>query len=421
MSDATPMPKEEGLDHTLELKREGYRFISNRRERLGTDVFETRLLGQQTICMVGEEAARIFYDDTRFKREGAAPRRVKKTLFGQGGVQGLDDEAHRNRKAMFMSLMGPDSLQELRELTRQGWDETSKSWEQREEIILFEEMKKLLFRVACQWAGVPCEEEKIEKRTRNIARLFQSASAIGPQHWLGRMARGDLEDWIEGLVEAVRDREMNVPIGKALHEFSLSRDHDGILLPKEVVAVEILNIIRPLVAVSIYGTFLAHALHKYPGEREKLSGSDDEARERFVQEVRRFYPFFPFAAALVRQDFHWKGYDFAEDTLTLLDLYGTNHDPKIWENPERFDPDRFIRWDESAFSLIPQGGGDHFLGHRCAGEWATIEVMKLSLHFLVERLDYEVPDQDLTYAMDEIPARPRSGMVLRDITRVTIH
>lgn len=83
-----------------------------------------------------------------------------------------------------------------------------------------------------------------------------------------------------------------------------------------------------------------------------------------------------------KNDFTWNGYKFEEGTLTLLDLYGTNHDPAIWGNPDVFSPDRFTKWEGSPFSFIPQGGGDYFMGHRCAGEWVTIEVMKVSLDYL---------------------------------------
>ncbi|WP_026065160.1 hypothetical protein [Amphibacillus jilinensis] len=33
----------------------------------------------------------------------------------------------------------------------------------------------------------------------------------------------------------------------------------------------------------------------------------------------------------IKPDFVWKGYEFKEGTLTLLDFYGTNHDPNIWK------------------------------------------------------------------------------------------
>ena len=41
---------------------------------------------QKTICMLGPEAAEIFYGPDRFLRSGAAPDRLMKTLFGQGGL-----------------------------------------------------------------------------------------------------------------------------------------------------------------------------------------------------------------------------------------------------------------------------------------------------------------------------------------------
>ncbi len=81
----------------------------------------------------------------------------------------------------------------------------------------------------------------------------------------------------------------------------------------------------------------------------------NDYQKMFVQEVRRFYPFFPFVAARVKQDFTWNGYQFTEGTLTLLDLYGTNHDQKLWEHPNMFYPERFAQWQGSPFSFIPQG------------------------------------------------------------------
>lgn len=47
----------------------------------------------------------------------------------------------------------------------------------------------------------------------------------------------------------------------------------------------------------------------------------------------------------------------------------------------------------SPFDLIPQGGGDPNFGHRCAGEWLTIDAMRVGLEFLAKRLTYEVPER----------------------------
>lgn len=86
-----------------------------------------------------------------------------------------------------------------------------------------------------------------------------------------------------------------------------------------------MDVLRPMVAIALYVTFAALALHKHSECWQKLQDDEDNYSELFVQEVRRFYPFFPFAAARVRQPFGWQDYLFPKGTRVLLDLYGTNH------------------------------------------------------------------------------------------------
>ena len=99
----------------------------------------------------------------------------------------------------------------------------------------------------------------------------------------------------------------------------------------------------------------------------------------------------------------------------LLDLYGTNHDARTWERPGKFDPKRFRRWDGSPFNFVPQGGGDHDVGHRCPGEWIAIGLMKLATEFLTRRMSYEVPEQDLSITWSRMPPVPGSRFVIRNV------
>ena len=411
------MPKEKGLDHTLNVLRDGYTFILNRRDKYDENVFETTILGEKTICLTGKEAAELFYDNENFKRSGAAPKRVQKTLFGEDGVQSLDGEAHHHRKAMFMSLMTNSMLKEITELTNKYWDEFAAQWEAQDEIVLYDESKKILTSIACEWTGVPLDDQEVEKRAEQLGKMFENATSVGPGYWSGKHARSEGEEWVEELIEKVRNGEIDSPEHRALHRFSFHRDLNGDLLDQHVVAVELLNLLRPIVAISVYISFLAHAVHENKEEVEKLRSGNREELQRFIQEVRRFYPFFPFAGARVKKNFTWKGYSFEEDTLTLMDLYGTNHDPGIWGQPDEFQPDRFKTWEGSPFDFIPQGGGEFDIGHRCAGEWLTLDVLRESLDYLVNHMTYELPDQDLSYSMSDIPSLPKSGIVMRTIKR----
>lgn len=412
------VPKEEGIDHSLNLLREGYLYILNRRQSFHSDLFETRLLGKKAVCMGGKEAADLFYDNSKFKRAGVAPNRVAETLFGKKGVQTLDGDAHKHRKKMFMSIMSQDRLKKLNEIAAKQWDTALTKWQEMDDVVLYEEALEIMCRTACEWAGVPVEDKDMKKLADDFRSMFESATAIGPSHWAGRHARNRVEKWIGNLIDQVREGKLNPEEGTALYTFSWHRDLEGNLLDQEVASVEVINILRPIVAIAVYITFSALAAHHYPEERKKLQSGNEKNTQMFVQEVRRFYPFFPFAAAEVKTDFTWKDYTFEKGTLTLLDLYGTNHDTNIWGNPEVFQPSRFENWDGSPFSFIPQGGGDYYLGHRCAGEWVTIEMMKVSLDFLVNQMTYDVPEQDLSYSKVSIPSLPKSKVVINNVQRV---
>ncbi|MDQ9823279.1 cytochrome P450, partial [Acinetobacter sp. 163] len=86
-------------------------------------------------------------------------------------------------------------------------------------------------------------------------------------------------------------------------------------------------------------------------------------------------------------------------TLVLLDVYGINHDARIWKNPNEFFPERFCGKKENQFGFIPQGGGNPGKGHRCPGEKITIELMKVSLDFLIRSIEFETPAQNLSYSL----------------------
>ncbi|MDQ7734223.1 hypothetical protein QT231_16030 [Halomonas sp. SpR1] len=210
MSTRTKMPEEKGLDHSISLVKEGYNFIINRRVSMQSNVFKTKVLGRSAYCLSGSEAAKLFYDETKFKRAGAAPLPAKKTLFGVGGVQGLDDEAHRHRKAMFMQLWTHESADRLGQLTREHYAKAAKDWVQQDEIVLYDEAKKILTQVACDWCGVPLAADEVEKRTDQLSLMFEKAGEVGFSHFRGWSARSKAEDWIEDLIDEAREGHLQL-------------------------------------------------------------------------------------------------------------------------------------------------------------------------------------------------------------------
>lgn len=411
------IPTEQTIDSTVFLVSEGYRFISNRCERYQTNIFQTRILFKKTICLRGEAAAKVFYDTEKFFRQNAMPKRVQKTLVGEGGVQGLDGETHRQRKQIFMSLMAPEHRTQLAELTQQEWQKAAQKWEQRDRVVLLDAANEVFCRAVCAWAGVPLPEAEVEQRTQDLAAMIDGAGGIALRYLQARQGRIQTEKWIGEIIDKIRAHELEVPEESAAYAFALHRTPEGNFLDRHGAVVDLINIIRPVVAIARYVMFAALALHEYPECRQKLKDEADY-HELFIQEVRRFYPFFPLIAARTRHAFKWQEYYFPEKVQVLLDLYGTNHDPALWENPEEFRPERFQQWNDSSFNFIPQGGGDYYTSHRCAGEWITIELMKTALDFLVDSIQYDVPEQNLDVSLSRIPTMPKSRFVINNVKRI---
>ncbi|TDC50434.1 cytochrome P450, partial [Micromonospora sp. KC207] len=331
-------------------------------------------------------------------------------------VQGLDGAAHRDRKTMFMSIMTPSAVRQLGQLFDDEWRARVPDWERAGRMTLYDEVSPLLTRAVCAWAGVPLAAAEVTRRTAWMRAMVEGPAAFGPRHWRGVVDRRRAQRWLGEIIERARVGVLPAPEGSALRVIAEHRDDRGRLLPHRIAAVELLNVLRPTVAVDRFVVFAALALHDHPPWRDRVRG-DDAATECFVQEVRRYYPFFPIAAARVRRSFDWQGYHFPQGRRVLLDLYGTNHHDALWPEPERFLPERFAGWRGDPFALVPQGGGDHHTGHRCAGEWITIELLKRAVTNLTTTMRYKVPPQDLAIDLRRMPALPPSGFVVADVRR----
>ncbi len=410
-------PRDPAFDSTLALLREGYDFISRRCDRLASDLFTTRIMLTKVVCMRGAAAAEMFYGSGRFTRMRAMPQTALRLLQDKGSVQLLDGEAHRHRKAMFLSLLlASAQLDRIQTLFREEWLRALEEWERRGDIILFDEANMILTRAACAWAGIPTDEKSPEELCHEITAMLENAGRFGPRNWHASLLRRRTERFVRSLVERVRAGRSEIPETAPLRVVAEYREN-GKLLAAEIAAVEIINLLRPIVAVGRYIMFAGMALSEHPEWREKLAAGEEHCLEAFADEVRRLYPFFPAIGGRVREAFDWQGYSFSKGDWVLLDLYGTNHDPRRFPSPDRFSPVRDISWKSQGFDFIPQGGGDAAFGHRCPGEAFTVGLIEEAIRLLSRAMSYEVPEQDLQLDLSRIPAKPKSGLALTCVRR----
>ena len=137
----------------------------------------------------------------------------------------MDGEEHIHRKNLFMSLMGQSHQNQLAKLTMDRLQDSIKGWENKEQIVLFDEVSEILCRVACQWAGVPLKEDEVKERAEDFTLMVDAFGAVGPRHWKGRRARTRAEEWIKRIIEDVRSGNIKAEEGSALYAMALSLIH----------------------------------------------------------------------------------------------------------------------------------------------------------------------------------------------------
>ncbi|WP_264670418.1 hypothetical protein [Arthrobacter sp. VKM Ac-2550] len=254
--------------------------------------------------MRAAEAAALLYTSGLFTRRGALPPNTLRLLQDKGSVQMLDGGDHRHRKAMFMDLMSEDSVGRLRDTFEGVWQDRAKKWQ--EPVVLHDEVRLILTRAVCQWAGVPVTGRGAETLARELSRMIDKAASLGPGDWWAQLRRNRTEKWVTELVDRIRSGTVKTPLGCPASQIGGHRDLDGELLPAKVAAVELINLLRPTVAVGRFIVFAALALVEHSRWRSKIVSSGERDLEDFAQEVRRFYPFFPAVGGVAREEAVWR-------------------------------------------------------------------------------------------------------------------
>ncbi|WP_286959716.1 MULTISPECIES: cytochrome P450 [Arsenicicoccus] len=414
-------------DRTLDFLRRGYAFSDAWRRELGAvdprsvARIPLRLLGRRALLVRGDEGVRLFYDTSRVKRHGAMPLPVRGPLFGAGAVHGLDDDEHRHRKAMFVSLAYDDAqVARLLPLVEEQWRRAVDRWQREGSGDVYETAVLAYGRAVMTWAGIEVPEVEQDVWARRLAQIVDGFGALGPQHLLAWVNRARCDRWAASLVRRTRAGELQPPEGTALRVVSEHRDLQGRLLDEHTAGVELQNVVRPTIAVSRFAAFAALALRENAWWATRLAAEADErgtlagGREAtaFAEEVRRVYPFVPMLPSIAREDFTWQDQQIKAGDRILIDVVGTNLDERHWDSPRTFDPRRFLDVDrESVEHFIPQGGGDVRTGHRCPGEKIAVGVLAITVAAL-SRPGLQVDPRNLSFDVTRLPTKPHRARVL---------
>lgn len=114
--------------------------------------------------------------------------------------------------------------------------------------------------------------------------------------------------------------------------------------------------------------------------------------ERCIKETLRIYPSVPFIARILGEDITtYDGYKIKAGSEVNLHIYDVHHNPDIYPDPEKFDPDRFLPencQNRHTFAYVPFSAGPR----NCIGQKFAILEMKAVLCGLLKEFILEPVD-----------------------------
>lgn len=126
-----------------------------------------------------------------------------------------------------------------------------------------------------------------------------------------------------------------------------------------------------------------------------------------IKEALRLVPPVPVLARRTVKETEVLGVRVPADQLVAVMLHHSHHDPAVWTDPDRFDPERFAehRREDKRHRAAwePFGGGVH----KCLGLFFAGMEIKLLVHHLVRRASWTTPAEGptpLTYLSLPVPA-----------------
>ncbi|CAH0393590.1 unnamed protein product [Bemisia tabaci] len=262
-------------------------------------------------------------------------------------------------------------------------------------------------------------QKHIEYMKTLLQRQMKQRSQTGDQ-------RNDLID----LLIRLKEQDQN---GKLDSEMDMTNKTMGLGLSF------LLGGLKGLGTVDILISFTVHLLSLHPEHQERIRQEVEEVMKEhntteityevardlhFLQQcLRETARLYPNTSALTREcteDFTPAGtdYHFKKGELIIVDSYSIHRDPEYFENPDKFDPDRFNPENRDSKSV------DAFLGfgkgpRKCPGSNVGLLLASTLIGSLVHK--HEVRPRSHTKQMDAHDFHPRSfGIVHKDDVLVDV-
>jgi len=131
-----------------------------------------------------------------------------------------------------------------------------------------------------------------------------------------------------------------------------------------------------------------------------------------ILEAMRLYPPVPGVSRQSIAEDKIGNINIAPNTKVEVSMYVTHRHPEFWDDPEKFEPDRFSAKNlesQIPFTYFPFGGGDRAC---IGGDMAMLE-LQLIMAMIIQRFKIEISQNFKTYPHPTISLKPSNGVKVK--------
>ncbi len=125
-----------------------------------------------------------------------------------------------------------------------------------------------------------------------------------------------------------------------------------------------------------------------------------------LKESMRILTTVPYTIRAVTQPAELGGVPLRFEDRVVCSYYVTHHLPEIYENPQRFDPQRWFTIKPTPYEYLPFGGGPRV----CIGRAMALMMMKVTLAMVVQRWRLEMAPGARVDRVVKVTLGPKHGM-----------
>jgi len=362
--------------------------------------------GMKLVMISDPEAVKTLFTAPAEVAPSSAGRSPIAPVMGASSVIVLTGREHMRQRKLLLPPFHGERMREYEQVIVDATRKDMASWELDRPLRLQPHTRAITLEVILR-AVFGVEAERMEAlrsaidgllAPMNPARLVLQAlrrpSMERPTGPFGRAL-----DRLDAVIyEELQRRRAQADLAERADILSLlmqARDEDGEAMTDAELRDELVTLL--LAGHETTATSVAWAIERlvrHPQKLARLVAEIDagvDAGDRYmtavVNETLRVRPVVPLVARMLEQELRVGDYDLPVGTRVTPSIYLTNRNPRVYEEPGSFRPERFLQSGPETFSWIPFGGGIR----RCIGaSFAQLE-MKLMLGTMLSELQPSVP------------------------------